>query len=307
MPGIREQHVTLFGMEMPSTQLPMDRRTLYPQMFATWRGFWLTWAAMLLAVISTAHFPRFLTSAPSSFTSPAPSAAAALFTKYASGLLFVTLQALVFSLGGYLPLVCAPGMEALLFWPSPWWSASSATSSAFATHRPADTFNAFSGLLTLLFWLASSSSIPPTGVLVKHMEEARKIAFTQRALNAWIISRLPPFRRHDAVDAPGNAGRNVGGTAQTKPARARRSQAELQRLSKFERMAWWPKPFAQDRRNQSAHGSGHQIWHEQEMENPGFFPGHATPSPLPWPGPSLLRHVGRRSCTTRCSGSSAVR
>jgi ABC-type transport system involved in multi-copper enzyme maturation permease subunit len=66
--------------------------------------FWLTWAATILALISTASIiPDFLAGGAVELTLSKPISRVRLFlTKYAAGLLFVALQVLVFSLGAFL-------------------------------------------------------------------------------------------------------------------------------------------------------------------------------------------------------------
>ncbi len=66
--------------------------------------FWLSWGATILALISTAGMiPEFVSSGAIELSLCKPISRMRLFlTKYAAGLLFVTLQVLIFSIGGFL-------------------------------------------------------------------------------------------------------------------------------------------------------------------------------------------------------------
>ena len=72
-------------------------------------GFWLTWAATILALISTAGiFPDLITGGSIDLFLAKPIGRARLFlTKYLAGLLFVTLQVLVIAAGSFFVLGCA--------------------------------------------------------------------------------------------------------------------------------------------------------------------------------------------------------
>jgi len=67
-------------------------------------AFWLAWAAMILALVSTAPlFPDFLANGAVELSLSKPIGRVRLFlTKYAAGLLFVTLQVLVFTVASFL-------------------------------------------------------------------------------------------------------------------------------------------------------------------------------------------------------------
>lgn len=69
-------------------------------------GFWLTWAATVLALVSTAGiFPEFISGGSIDLYLAKPIGRARLFlTKYVSGLLFVTLQVVVVIAGSFLVL-----------------------------------------------------------------------------------------------------------------------------------------------------------------------------------------------------------
>lgn len=83
----------------------LSRETFYKMMFVNLGvALWLTWAASILALISTASiFPDFLAGGAIELTLSKPLSRVRLFlTKYAAGLIFVALQVLVFALGAFL-------------------------------------------------------------------------------------------------------------------------------------------------------------------------------------------------------------
>jgi hypothetical protein len=83
-------------------------------------GFWLTWVATILALISTAGiFPDFITGGSIDLYLSKPLSRARLFiTKYFSGLLFVALQVFVVAVGGFLVM----GFRGHQWMPSIFWS-----------------------------------------------------------------------------------------------------------------------------------------------------------------------------------------
>lgn len=83
-------------------------------------GFWLTWAATILALISTAGiFPDFITGGAIDLYLSKPLSRARLFiVKYFSGLLFVALQVLVVTVGGFLVM----GLRGHQWVPSIFWA-----------------------------------------------------------------------------------------------------------------------------------------------------------------------------------------
>jgi hypothetical protein len=88
-----------FHWDMPLAQF------LYKQIFSyVVVGFWLTWVATILALISTSGlFPDFLSSGSVELYFAKPIGRPRLFlTKYAGGLLFVLAQVLVFSIGSFI-------------------------------------------------------------------------------------------------------------------------------------------------------------------------------------------------------------
>jgi ABC-type transport system involved in multi-copper enzyme maturation permease subunit len=100
--GINERGMTMFGMqfqsELNTTVLP--KATWYKYLFSNFGiGFWLTWCAMILALISTASiFPDFTAGGSVDLYLSRPISRLRLFlTKYATGLLFVALQVAVFA------------------------------------------------------------------------------------------------------------------------------------------------------------------------------------------------------------------
>ena len=85
-------------------------------------GFWLTWAATILAIISTAGiFPDLISGGSIDLYLAKPISRARLFiTKYVSGLLFVTLQVTLISVGSFLALwLRGHEWKPRLFWAAP--------------------------------------------------------------------------------------------------------------------------------------------------------------------------------------------
>jgi hypothetical protein len=83
-------------------------------------GFWLTWVATILALISTAGiFPDFITGGSIDLYLSKPLSRARLFAvKYFSGLLFVALQVFVVTVGGFLVM----GLRGHQWMPSIFWA-----------------------------------------------------------------------------------------------------------------------------------------------------------------------------------------
>jgi ABC-type transport system involved in multi-copper enzyme maturation permease subunit len=105
--GINARGITLFGIEFQmdvNTSIlskAMWYKTLFSQLGI---GFWLTWCAMTLALVSTASiFPDFIAGGSIDLYLSRPISRIRLFlTKYVSGLLFVGLQVGVFALACFL-------------------------------------------------------------------------------------------------------------------------------------------------------------------------------------------------------------
>jgi ABC-type transport system involved in multi-copper enzyme maturation permease subunit len=106
--GINDKGPTILWFQVPvdfiSTQF-LDRQDFYKILFiSVGFGLWLSWAAMILALISTANImPDFVSGGAIELTLSKPISRLRLFlTKYACALLFVALQVAVFSLGAFL-------------------------------------------------------------------------------------------------------------------------------------------------------------------------------------------------------------
>lgn len=106
--GIDDKGLTVlwWSIELPifSTQV-IDKPTFYKLIFITVGvQLWLTWAATVLALVSTAGLiPDFVSSGAIELSLSKPIGRIRLFlTKYATGLLFAGLQVLVFSVGAFL-------------------------------------------------------------------------------------------------------------------------------------------------------------------------------------------------------------
>jgi hypothetical protein len=117
--GVDSQGLTVITFHLP---VP-DGLFIYNQLFQRLViGFWLTWAATILALISTAGlFPDFLSGGSIDVYLPRPMSRARLFiTKYIAGLTFVTLQVLIVVAGGFVVLgLRAHEWKPRLFWAIP--------------------------------------------------------------------------------------------------------------------------------------------------------------------------------------------
>lgn len=106
--GLDEQGISLLGFHFDNQFFntnTMPREEFYKAMFiGLGLRIWITWGATILAIISTAGMiPDFLAGGAIENTLSKPIGRVRLFlTKYSSGLLFVFLQTLVFSLGAFL-------------------------------------------------------------------------------------------------------------------------------------------------------------------------------------------------------------
>ena len=102
--GVNNGQLTFFGWRTP-IPIFMEPAELYRLMFTNLGiGFWLTFVATILALISTASiFPDFISGGSIDLYLSKPMGRLRLFlTKYAAGLLFAALQVFVFSLASFL-------------------------------------------------------------------------------------------------------------------------------------------------------------------------------------------------------------
>jgi ABC-type transport system involved in multi-copper enzyme maturation permease subunit len=123
--GLNEKGLTVLWWEFPSffnSQL-FAPALFYKIMFANLGvKIWLTWIAAILALVSVASmFPDFISSGSIELSLSKPLGRARLFvTKYLAGLLFVTLQVLVFTTAAYLVIgIRGKAWEEGLFWAVP--------------------------------------------------------------------------------------------------------------------------------------------------------------------------------------------
>ncbi len=106
--GINERGIRLgmWDLEMKDINTSViSAETFYKSMFLSFGvGFWLSWIASILAIVSTASiFPDFVSGGAIDLSLSKPIGRLRLFlTKYVAGLLFVTLQVTVFSLASFL-------------------------------------------------------------------------------------------------------------------------------------------------------------------------------------------------------------
>ena len=97
--------VTDRGLRLVTLDIPVrDPQYWYKYVFSTVVGLWVAWGAVVLALISTAGiFPDFMAGGSIDLYFSKPIGRLRLFlTKYATGLLFVLLQAVVFAALGFL-------------------------------------------------------------------------------------------------------------------------------------------------------------------------------------------------------------
>ncbi|HEY2588390.1 MAG TPA: ABC transporter permease [Tepidisphaeraceae bacterium] len=143
--------IVTFHMELPQAKL------LYKQLFSLIViGLWLTWAATLLALVSTAGiFPDFISGGSVDLYLAKPIGRGRLFvTKYLSGLLFVTLQVLVVACGSFLILgIRGHDWNLRLFWAVPIVVCFYSYLFGFCVLLGVQTRSTIAALLlTLLFW-----------------------------------------------------------------------------------------------------------------------------------------------------------
>ncbi len=108
MVGLTDKGIKVLVWDIPVPMFntkTIEPATFYKLIFSNLGiGFWLSWGATILAIISTASiFPDFVSSGSIELTLSKPISRLRLFlTKYATGLLFVTLQVGMFSLASFL-------------------------------------------------------------------------------------------------------------------------------------------------------------------------------------------------------------
>jgi ABC-type transport system involved in multi-copper enzyme maturation permease subunit len=119
--GVTPTGLKFFSYEQSTELIPP--RTLYKSLFNDLMiGTWLTWAAIILAVISTASiFPDFLTGGSIDLFLAKPISRARLFiTKYIAGMAFVFLQVAIFAVVAFFVVGIRGHMwEPRLFWMIP--------------------------------------------------------------------------------------------------------------------------------------------------------------------------------------------
>ena len=117
--GISEKGLTLLAWELgfgPNTR-DLLADVFYKSMFVGLGiGFWLSWVAAILALVSTAGIiPAFLAQGAVDLVLSRPISRGRLFlTQYAAGLMFVFLQITIFCVASFLVLARELGMRDLL-------------------------------------------------------------------------------------------------------------------------------------------------------------------------------------------------
>lgn len=123
--GLNERGLTVLWWEFPSifNSNIISPGTLYKVMFANLGvKYWLAWFASILALVSTASMiPEFISGGSIDLALSKPISRVRLFfTKYLAGLLFVTLQVLVFTTAAFLVIgIRGKEWELGLFWAVP--------------------------------------------------------------------------------------------------------------------------------------------------------------------------------------------
>ncbi len=151
-----DQYLTYFGLKFPDWGIPP--RTMYKTIFTNFVvGLWLTWAATILALISTAGlFPDLISGGSIDlFLSKPISRIRLFFTKYVDGLLFVILQVtVVCTLGFFILGLRGGGWLPQIFWGIPIVVAFFSYLFSVCVLLGIITRSAFAALpLTILFWV----------------------------------------------------------------------------------------------------------------------------------------------------------
>ncbi len=125
--GLNPEGITILWFKFPSSIFNTNlipAQTFYKIMFATLGvRIWLAWVASILALISVASMiPEFISGGSIELTLSKPIGRLRLFiTKYLAGLLFVTLQVLIFTIGAFLVIgLRGKTWEPGLFWAVPY-------------------------------------------------------------------------------------------------------------------------------------------------------------------------------------------
>jgi hypothetical protein len=157
---INDRGWSVLGINVPSfvntTLVP--REMFYKLVFSNYAvGWWLNWLAIVLALISTAGIiPDFIAGGSVDLYLSKPVSRVRLFlTKYATGLLFVTLQVLIFSAACFVLIRIRAGTwDPRLFWAVPVVVLVFSYLFAFAVLLGLLTRSTVAALLlTILFWL----------------------------------------------------------------------------------------------------------------------------------------------------------
>ncbi|HEV8293146.1 MAG TPA: hypothetical protein VGP94_14520, partial [Tepidisphaeraceae bacterium] len=151
-----DQALYYFGFKFPNWGIPP--RAMYKSIFTGFViGMWLTWAATIIALMSTASiFPDLISGGSIDlFLSKPISRIRLFFTKYFSGLLFVILQVSVVCTMGYFALgIRAGSWNVKIFWGIPIVVCFFSYLFSICVLLGVVTRSAFAALpLTVLFWL----------------------------------------------------------------------------------------------------------------------------------------------------------
>lgn len=267
--GINDKGLTIIGYSLGiggdslSTK-HMSAAYFYKTLFSAFGiGFWLSWLAALLALISTAGiFPEFVSSGVIDLTLSKPISRIRLFlTQYAAGLLFVALQVTIFCVASFLVLGLRGGVwEPSLFIAIPLVVCFFSFLFAVCALLGVWTRSTIAAiLLTLLFWfilyVLNTADMALLAVRAQVEQETQRV---QREMQA--VSIKPQSSSTKAVEIPDRAVESaipsVAGAATSRPVNSRNSisREDLQRtydshvetlasLSKWSRRVYWVKTF----------------------------------------------------------------
>lgn len=196
--------VITFHLDVPQSKL------VYKYLFSfIVISLWLTWAATLLALVSTAGiFPDFISGGSVDLYLAKPIGRRRLFlTKYLSGLLFVTLQVLVVACGSFLILgIRGHDWNPRLFWAVPIVVCFYSYLFGFCVLLGVQTRSTIAALLlTLLFWtfLAVLDRAEPALLTFRNAYEAQAHSRQERADSADMVLHRAEQNPHSAALVPG--------------------------------------------------------------------------------------------------------
>lgn len=251
--GIDEHGVYIFGGRVTSsinTEV-ISAAALYKYAYMRFGlHFWLTWIAAILALISTAGiFPALMAGGSIDLLVSKPIGRVRLFlTEYAAGLLFVTLQVLVFSLASFLVIGIRGGAwEPGLFLAVPMVVCFFSYLFAVAVFFGLVTRSTVAAiLLTLLFWLLlwglhfADSQLLMLKLMEEHEAAVLKLQLDDSTAGA---ERLEERLATDDSPAAGRRRAAMQGDIDRMQTRHDRAMQAAGTLGKAQRVIYWVKTF----------------------------------------------------------------